>query len=143
MDATQAYRGIAGATLSVVHDQELVWANGYGYAHVERDEPATPSTMYSMCSISKLFTAVGVLQLRNQGRVELNDPVAQHLDWFQSRTTTRKRARLPSKGSLPTPQVSRAKRAPLISARSGSVATSGMRRIGASRRWSSTSTSWA
>ena len=82
MDAAQAYGGIPGASLSVVHGQELVWAKGYGYAHVEREERATPSTMYSICSISKLFTAVGVLQLRDHGRVELDDSVAKHLDWF-------------------------------------------------------------
>ena len=82
MDAAQAYGGIPGASLSVVHDQELVWAKGYGFAHVESEEPATPSTMYSICSISKLFTAVGALQLRDQGKLALNDPVAKHLDWF-------------------------------------------------------------
>ena len=85
MDAAQAYGGIPGASLSVVHDQELVWAKGYGYAHVEREEPATPSTLYSICSISKLFTAVGVLQLRDQGKLGLDDPVAKHLDWFNIR----------------------------------------------------------
>ena len=85
MDAAQAYGGIPGASLSVVQDQELVWAKGYGYAHVEREEPATPSTMYSICSISKLFTAVGVLQLRDQEKVDLDDPVAKHLDWFRIR----------------------------------------------------------
>ena len=82
MDAAQAYGGIPGASLSVVHDQELVWAKGYGFAHIESGEPATPSTMYSICSISKLFTAVGVMQLRDQGKLALNDPVANHLDWF-------------------------------------------------------------
>ena len=85
MDAAQAYGGIPGASLAVVHDQELVWARGFGFAHVEREEPATPSTMYSVCSISKLFTAVGVLQLRDQGRVDLDDPVAKHLEWFRIR----------------------------------------------------------
>ncbi len=83
MDAAQAYGGIPGASLAVVHDQELVWAKGFGFAHVEAEEPATPSTMYSVCSISKLFTAVGVLQLRDEGRVDLDDPVAKHLEWFR------------------------------------------------------------
>ena len=82
MDAAQAYGGIPGASLSVVHDQELVWAKGYGYAHLESEAAATPSTMYSICSISKLFTAVGVLQLRDQGKLSLDDAVAKHLDWF-------------------------------------------------------------
>ena len=83
MDAAQAYGGIPGASLAVVHDQELVWASGFGFAHVEREEPATPSTVYSVCSISKLFTAIGVLQLRDQGQVDLDDPVAKHLEWFR------------------------------------------------------------
>ena len=83
MDAAQAYEGIPGASLAVVHDQELVWAKGFGFAHVERQEPATPSTMYSICSISKLFTAVGVLQLRDHGKVDLDDPVGKHLAWFR------------------------------------------------------------
>ena len=82
MDAAQAYGGIPGASLSVVHDQELVWAKGFGFAHIESGDPATPSTMYSICSISKLFTSVGVLQLRDQGQLGLDDPVAKHLDWF-------------------------------------------------------------
>ena len=85
MDAAQAYGGIPGASLAVVHDQELVWAKGFGFAHVEAEEPATPSTMYSVCSISKLFTAVGVLQLRDRGQVDLDDPVAKHLEWFRIR----------------------------------------------------------
>ena len=87
MDAAQAYGGIPGASLAVVHDQELVWAKGYGYAHVERQEAATASTMYSICSISKLFTATSVLQLRDQGKLSLDDPVAKHLEWFDIQDT--------------------------------------------------------
>ena len=87
MDAEQAYDGIPGASLAVVHDQELVFAKGYGYAHVEREEPATASTMYSICSISKLFTSIGIMQLRDQGQLRVDDPVAKHLDWFEIEDT--------------------------------------------------------
>ncbi|KPJ95746.1 MAG: hypothetical protein AMS18_02340 [Gemmatimonas sp. SG8_17] len=82
LDAQQAYEGIPGMSAAVVHDQELIWAKGFGYAHVEPEIPATASTMYSICSISKLFTAVSVMQLRDQGRLRLDDPVSKHLDWF-------------------------------------------------------------
>jgi CubicO group peptidase (beta-lactamase class C family) len=82
MDAQQAYEGIPGMSAAVVHDQELVWAKGFGYAHVESEIPATASTMYSICSISKLFTAVSVMKLRDQGHLRLDDPVDKHLDWF-------------------------------------------------------------
>ena len=111
MDAAQAYGGIPGASLSVVHDQELIWAKGYGYAHVETEEPATPSTMYSICSISKLFTAVGALQLRDRGKVDLDDPVAKHLDWFNIQDDDPEAGPVTVEGCSPIPRGSRAKQA--------------------------------
>jgi CubicO group peptidase (beta-lactamase class C family) len=82
MDAEQAYEDLPGVSMAVVHDQELLWAKGFGYADRERQIPASPSTMYSICSISKLFTSVAVMQLRDEGLLSLADPVARHLDWF-------------------------------------------------------------
>ena len=87
MDAEQAYRGIPGASIAVIHDQEQVFAKGYGLAHVESGVAAGPDTQYSICSISKLFTSIGVMQLRDAGALRLSDPVAQHLDWFDIRET--------------------------------------------------------
>ena len=87
MEAQQAYERIPGASLAVVHDQELVWAKGYGYAHMEEEIPATPETMYSICSISKLFTAISVMQLRDQNQLRLTDPISKHLDWFSLQQT--------------------------------------------------------
>jgi len=85
MQAQRDYEGIPGASLAMVHDQELVYSAGFGYAHVEGQVPATPSTMYSICSISKLFTSVGLMQLRDDGLVSLRDPVEKHLEWFDLR----------------------------------------------------------
>ncbi|MEJ2207187.1 MAG: serine hydrolase [Gemmatimonadota bacterium] len=82
MQAQRDYEGIPGASLAVVHDQELVYSNGFGYAHVAEEVPATARTMYSICSISKLFTSISVMQLRDQGLLSLRDPVAEHLEWF-------------------------------------------------------------
>ena len=82
LDAEQAYRMIPGFSLAVVHDQEQVFAKGYGFAHVDARTPAGPGTMYSICSISKLFTSVGMLQMRDAGHLRLSDPVGKHLDWF-------------------------------------------------------------
>jgi CubicO group peptidase (beta-lactamase class C family) len=82
-DAQQAYQQVPGVSLAVVHDQQLLWARGFGYAHPDRKAAATPQTMYSICSISKLFTSVAVLQQRDAGRVRLDDPVEKHLPWFR------------------------------------------------------------
>ncbi len=83
VDAQRAYEQIPGASMSVVYDQELLWSAGFGHADRELLTPATPQTMYSICSISKLFTSVGVMQLRDQGRLRLDDPVDKHLSWFK------------------------------------------------------------
>ena len=82
VDSEQAARRLPGVSMAVVHDQQLLWSRGFGFAHLEAKAPATPSTMYSICSISKLFTSVAVMQQRDAGRLRLDDPVAKHLPWF-------------------------------------------------------------
>ena len=77
-----AYRGLPGLALAVVHDQEVVWSRAYGWADVEARIPMTTSTPFRMGSITKLFTATAVMQLRDAGKLRLDDPVSQHLSWF-------------------------------------------------------------
>jgi D-alanyl-D-alanine carboxypeptidase len=80
--ATVHERELPGAAVGIVQDQKLVWAKGYGYADIARKEPATPATLYRIASISKLFTATAIMQLRDEGRLRLDDSVSKHLDWF-------------------------------------------------------------
>jgi CubicO group peptidase (beta-lactamase class C family) len=87
LDAEVAYRGIPGISVGVVYDQNLVWSKGFGYATVESKTAATPSTIYSICSISKLFTSTAIMQLRDQGKLRLDDPVKKHLPWFNIKDT--------------------------------------------------------
>ena len=77
-----ATQRIPGAATGVVHDQKVLSMRGYGQANPEAQIPATPDTIFSICSISKLFTSVTLMQLRDEGRVRLDNPVAQYLDWF-------------------------------------------------------------
>lgn len=77
-----AYRGLPGIVVGVVADQELVWAAGFGFADVAAKRPMTPQTKFRMASHSKLFTAIAVMQLRDQGRLRLDDPVSKYLPWF-------------------------------------------------------------
>ena len=78
----RTYDAIPGISAAVVHDQQVIWAGGSGLADRERATAATPSTVYSVCSISKLFTSIAVMQLRDEGKLRLDDPVARHLPWF-------------------------------------------------------------
>jgi CubicO group peptidase (beta-lactamase class C family) len=87
LDAQRAYERIPGLSVAVVHDQDLLWSKGYGYADLETRRPAAPTTQYSICSISKLFTSVAAMQLRDQGRFRLDDEVSSLLPWFQPEMT--------------------------------------------------------
>jgi CubicO group peptidase (beta-lactamase class C family) len=82
LQAQRDFDQIPGLSAAIVHDQHTVWSGGFGYADVVLRTPATASTIYSICSISKLFTSIGVLQQRDAGKLRLDDPVAKHLSWF-------------------------------------------------------------
>ena len=82
IESQRAYSGLPGASLGVIHDQELVWAAGFGWADVERRVSATPDTLYRIASITKTFTATALLQLRDAEQLQLDDPLTKHLPWF-------------------------------------------------------------
>jgi len=82
LDAQRAYEQVPGISASIVHDQKALWTGAFGVVDLESGRPATPGTIYSICSISKLFTSVAVMQQRDAGRLRLDDPVRQHLAWF-------------------------------------------------------------
>lgn len=73
---------IAGATVSVVKDGKLLFAKGYGYANVEKNTPVVADkTMFRPGSISKLFIWTAVMQLVEQGKLDLNKDVNGYLDF--------------------------------------------------------------
>ncbi len=82
MEGQIRWRGLPGVVVGVVADQELVWATGFGYADVEAKVPMTPATKFRMASHSKLFTATAIMQLREQGKLRLDDPVSDYLPGF-------------------------------------------------------------
>lgn len=83
MEEQVAYRGLPGVAVGVISDQQLVWAKGYGYADTAARTPMTAATKFRMASHSKLFTSTAIMQLRDQGKVRLDDPVEKYLPWFK------------------------------------------------------------
>lgn len=83
IEAQMAYNGLPGLSIGIVYDQEPVWARGFGYAGVEQKIAATPRTIYRIASITKLFTNTAVLQLRDAGKLQLDDPLIRYLPWFK------------------------------------------------------------
>ncbi|MGB7295500.1 MAG: serine hydrolase [Candidatus Aminicenantales bacterium] len=88
LEAQRAYDGIPGVSAAIVSDQEVLWSGGYGYSDLSKKTPATAGTIYSICSISKLFTSIAVMQLRDAGKLRLDDPVKKHLPWFKIQKTS-------------------------------------------------------
>jgi D-alanyl-D-alanine carboxypeptidase len=82
LDGQMLDRRLPGVAIGVVSDQDLVWATGFGFADVAAKTPMTPQTKFRMASHSKLFTATAVMQLREQGKLGLDDPVSKYLPWF-------------------------------------------------------------
>jgi len=79
MVATELARDNLGSiTVGVVADGRLAWTRSYGYADMEKKLPATSDSIYRIGSITKQFTALMLLQLVEQGKVHLSDPVEKY-----------------------------------------------------------------
>jgi len=73
---------IAGAAVSVVKDGELIFAKGYGYADLENSLPVDPEqTLFRVGSVTKLFTWTAVMQLAEQGKLDLDADINTYLDF--------------------------------------------------------------
>src|SRR5215469_3828078 len=80
-------RNIAGAVVSVVKDGQMLFQKGYGYADFEAKRPVLPEqTLFRPGSISKLFTATAVMQLVEQGKLDLDRDVNDYLDFAIPKT---------------------------------------------------------
>jgi CubicO group peptidase (beta-lactamase class C family) len=75
----QAERRLPSISAAVFRDGEVVWSRAIGLADVEADEAATPEHAYRIGSITKTFTAVCVMQLRDAERVELDAPLRSYV----------------------------------------------------------------
>ena len=73
---------VAGVVISVVKDGKVVFAKGYGYSDVEKRTPVSAdNTLFRPGSISKLFTWTAVMQLVEQGKLDLDHDVNDYLDF--------------------------------------------------------------
>lgn len=78
MDAQQ----IPGLSIAIAADDQLAFSQGYGLADAENQVKAAPDTVYRTASIAKTLTAVGILQLAEQGKIDLDRPVDEYFTEF-------------------------------------------------------------
>ena len=63
-----------GISFGIVADGQLIYKNSYGYTDIEKMIPVTSSSMFRIASMSKSFTAMAILKLRDEGKLDLDDP---------------------------------------------------------------------
>jgi CubicO group peptidase (beta-lactamase class C family) len=76
----QKYR-VPGFALAVIQNGQVVFTKGYGQA--TPNTPVTPSTQFFIGSVNKSFIGIAVMQLVEQGKIELDAPVQRYIPWFQ------------------------------------------------------------
>jgi CubicO group peptidase (beta-lactamase class C family)/D-alanyl-D-alanine dipeptidase len=85
-----AAKGLPALSIALVDNQTIIWAKGFGHANPKDKVPATADTVYRVGSVSKLFTDIGVMQLVEQGVLDLDAPVTTYLLEFKPANPTGK-----------------------------------------------------
>jgi CubicO group peptidase (beta-lactamase class C family) len=83
VEAALADQKIAGASVGVVVNDEVVLLKGYGWRDVERRKPMTPDTMLPIASITKQFTVASLGTLARQGKLDWDAPVRDYMKDFR------------------------------------------------------------
>jgi CubicO group peptidase (beta-lactamase class C family) len=88
LTAAAAKHALPSIAAAVWHGEEVVWSGAAGAADRENNIEASPATVYRIASITKTFTAVAVMVLRDEGDLTLDDAVARYIPEFPSAETT-------------------------------------------------------
>jgi len=70
-------------SIALVDDQQIVWAQGFGFADPATKTPATAETVYRVGSVSKLFTDIAIMQQVERGKLDLDAPITRYLPEFR------------------------------------------------------------
>jgi CubicO group peptidase (beta-lactamase class C family) len=73
---------IAGLSIALIDEDGILFAKGYGLADKQRQQPATPRTLYKIGSITKLFTGTAAMQLSEKGLLDIDKPITEYLPEF-------------------------------------------------------------
>src|SRR5438477_512103 len=73
---------VPGLSVAITDRQKLLRVSSYGFADVKTKVPITADSLFEIGSISKSFTAVSLLQLREEGKFDPQQPVTKYLPWF-------------------------------------------------------------
>lgn len=78
LDTLRVELHIPGMSAAIVENEEIVWSLGFGFADVDEGRRVTPTTAFHLASLTKTFASTIVMQLVEQGLVDLDDPVSDY-----------------------------------------------------------------
>jgi len=81
--------GLFNGSVLVVENGTLLFKSGYGYANMEWEIPNAPDTKFRLGSITKQFTSMLIMQLVSEGKIKLEDPLSNYLDYYRKDTGTK------------------------------------------------------
>jgi D-alanyl-D-alanine carboxypeptidase len=82
-----AMHHIPAVAVGLIHNGEVVYLKGYGFADTEQSIPVTEETVFQAASISKSLTAWGIMKLVEEGKLELDEPVSNYLTRWELPTS--------------------------------------------------------
>jgi len=82
LEAQKDFEQFPGITAIAIEDQNVLWTGGFGLSNIDNNTNMDPSTICSICSISKLFTAVAIMKLYDEGKLRLDDEIDDLLPWY-------------------------------------------------------------
>ncbi|MCA6451192.1 MAG: beta-lactamase family protein [Chitinophagaceae bacterium] len=78
-----------GYAFGIMLDGKLVFSGGGGYTDIEKKIPATTRSMFRIASMSKSFTSMAILKLRDEGKLKLDDPVYLYIPEMKGQKMTK------------------------------------------------------
>ena len=84
VDDLRTQLGIPGLSAAVIKDQKLLWARGFGFADLEKRIAASPDTVFHLASLTKTFAATLIMQLVEQGKLDLDEPMSHYSTDFKN-----------------------------------------------------------
>ena len=78
INANLTRESVPGAAIGIVHDQTLIWSHQFGVESLKTNNPVTNNTLFSICSVSKLFNGIAAMNLVEENRLGLDEPLTQY-----------------------------------------------------------------
>ncbi len=70
---------VSGAAITIVKDGEIIYEQGFGARDLSKELPANKDTLFAIASATKSFVSLAIMQLQEQGKLDVNDPVSKYV----------------------------------------------------------------